>query len=172
MRWLLIAPLVLLAVGVIMYLIGLLRPRTHTARTRLHLTSSPEPVWGVITDHEHWAEWQPGLKRVELLPETEGMTALVAEGSWGEMPMRIEVSDPPRRFVTFLDGGTFSGRWTWELEAAPEGGTVVSLREDGEVGNPLFRTTTIFHDNHKSMLGALRGLAARLGETAEPAKVD
>lgn len=170
MRWFLIAPFVLLALGCLMYLVGLLRPRLHTVRSRLRLASTLEPVWEIVADHEQWADWQPGLKRVELLPETEGMTTLIAEGSWGEMPMRIEACEPPHRLVTFVDGGTYSGRWIWELEAAPDGGTVVTLTEEGEVRNPLFRTATMFHDNHKSMLRALRALATRMGESAEPTR--
>ena len=171
MRWFLIAPVVLFAVGVVMYLLGLFRARSHTVRARARFASPPDTVWKIVADFERWAEWQPGLKRVELLPGVNGMTTLIAEGSWGEMPMRIEVAEPPRRLVTFLDGGTYTGRWTWDLEAVPEGGTIVTLTEEGEVRNPFFRTAMILNDKHKSILAAQTGLAAELRETVTPERI-
>jgi carbon monoxide dehydrogenase subunit G len=171
MRWFLIAPVVLLVLGAVMAGIGLFRPRTHVARARTRLAAAPDAVWNVISDFERWPEWQPGMKRVERLPAGNGPTTLITEGSWGEMPMRIEAFEPATRLVTFLDGGVFTGRWTWQLEAAPEGGTVVTLTEEGEVGNPFFRTMMIFNDNYKTMLGVLGAMGTRLGEAVTPERL-
>lgn len=171
MRWLWITPLILLGVGLLMYGFGMLRPRTHVARTRARYASAPDSVWRVISDFDHWAEWQPGMKRVERLPEQNGPTTLITEGSWGEIPMRIEAFEPPRLMRSYLDGGVFSGRWTWELEADGDG-TVVTLTEEGEVGNPFFRTMMVFHDNYGTMLAVLGALGTRLGETVVPGRLD
>lgn len=172
MRWLLVVPAVLAVLAALVFVVGLFRPRSHVARTRARFASPAASIWAVISDFERWAEWQPGMKRIERLPERDGLPALITEGEWGEMPMEIEVLEPPRRLVTFVDGGVFRGRWTWELEPAAGGGTVVTLTEEGEIDNPFFRAVMIFHDNYKTMLGVQRALAGRLDETVEAERVE
>jgi len=172
MRWVLMGPVVLVFVVALMFVIGYFRPKVHVARTRSRLASSPDAVWNVISDYGHWAEWQPGLKRVDRLPDTEGPTTLITEGPWGEMPMRIEDLTPPSRMITFLDGGAFRGRWTWEIQPAEEGGADVTITEEAEIPNPFFRTLMVFHDNYRTQIEVQRALGRRLGETVEPARLD
>ena len=106
------------------------------------------------------------------LPDRDGKTTLITEGSWGEMPMQIEVSEPPRRLVTFLDGGVFRGRWSWLLEPTPEGGTTLTITEEAEIDNPFFRALMIFNDNYRTMLGMQAALGQRLGESVAASKVE
>jgi uncharacterized protein YndB with AHSA1/START domain len=172
MRWALIVVGVIAVLVVLTFVVGRFRPRAHSARTQGRFASPPDSVWAVISDYQHWAEWQPGTKRVERLPDRGGRTTLITEGTWGEMPMQIEAFEPPRRLITFLDGGVFRGRWIWLLEPTAEGGTSLTITEEAEIDNPFFRALMIFNDNYKTMLGMQRALGRRLGETVEPASVE
>jgi hypothetical protein len=172
MRWVLMGPVVLVIVVGLMFVIGYFRPRAHIARTRTRFASSPRDAWTIISDYRRWAEWQPGLKRVDRLPDTEGPTTLITEGPWGEVPMRIEEMAPPTRMVTFLDGGMFRGRWTWEVSPTENGGSDVTITEEAEIDNPFFRSLLMFRDNYRTQLEVQRALGRRLGETVEPVKLD
>lgn len=52
-------------------------------------------------------------------------------------------SAPPRRFVTRIADKSlrFGGTWTYDLQSTPAG-TRVTIREDGEAYNPVFRVVS------------------------------
>jgi uncharacterized protein YndB with AHSA1/START domain len=161
MRWLLIVGGVLVGLVALTLVVGLLLPAAHTAATRAHYAAPAADVWAAVSDWERWGEWQPEIRTVERLPDRDGHPVLLTSGSWGDMPMEILESDPPRRFVTEVDGGAFRGRWTYELEPA-DNGTRLTITEEGQVSNPLFRAFMIFHDNYATMLEYYRALGERL----------
>ncbi len=172
MRWILWTVAVVVGLVAATAIVGLFRPKRHTARTQSQLGKAPDAVWRVLADYEHWSEWQPDVKRVERLADHDGHTMLKMVGGWGDMPTEITVSEPPRRMVTEVDGGAFRGRWTYELEPTASGGSRVTITEEGEVDNPLFRAMMLFHDNYATMFGYHRALGTRLGETVQPVKAD
>jgi hypothetical protein len=78
--------------------------------------------------------------------------------------------------VTEVDGGAFRGRWTYELEPADDG-TRLTITEEGQVTNPLFRAFMMFHDNHATMFEYHRALGERLNvevvaETVEATAIE
>lgn len=92
----------------------------------------------------------------------------------GSMPLEIAESQPPARLVTRIaspPGAAFGGTWTYEVRAA-DGGSRLTITEDGWVANPLFRfmAHTIF-GVHGTMDGYLKALGTRFGETVEPEHV-
>jgi len=172
MKWVLVVVAVLLALGVVVVLIGLTRPKSHAARTQSKLTHSPEEVWATLADFEHWSEWNPEVRRVVRLPERNGHFAMNVVGSWGEAATEITVWAPPHRLVTDMDAGGFRGRWTYELSPASDGGTVLTVTEEGEVDNPVFRAMMMFHDNHATMMAYHKALGSKLGEAVVPSQVE
>ena len=89
--------------------------------------------------------------------------------------MTIEVigAEEPRRLVTRIvdDGLPFGGTWTYDIVPI-DGGSRVTITEDGWIGNPLFRffARYVFGMN-RTVDEALRGLGERFGETVLPAEV-
>jgi hypothetical protein len=56
----------------------------------------------------------------------------------------------------------FGGTWTYELKAADRG-TALTIREDGEVYNPVFRFVSRYVFGHYATLdGYLKALETRL----------
>jgi uncharacterized protein YndB with AHSA1/START domain len=172
MAWVLRIVVVLGGLVLVVLAIGFMRPKSHTARTRSKLAAAPDVVWAALSDYERWAEWNAEIRNVERLPDRDGRTVLLVEGSWGKAPTTLAVWEPPNRLVTDMGAGGFSGRWTWELSPSSAGGTVLTITEEGVVGNPLFRAMMMLHDNHATMMGYHRALAKRLGEVVEPEKVE
>jgi len=59
----------------------------------------------------------------------------------------------------------FGGSWTYELARTPTGGTSLSITEDGEVYNPIFRFMSKFFFSPVATIEKVqRSLAKKLGE--------
>ena len=55
------------------------------------------------------------------------------------MTLATERSEPPRLLVVRIDPGLpFGGTWTYEVAPVP-GGSTLTITENGEIYNPLFR---------------------------------
>jgi hypothetical protein len=171
-RWLRRGALVIAGIFAALFLFGLTRPESHVASTRARYASAPDVVWSTISDVESWPEWNPEVRSVERMPERNGRPAVNIVGSWGEAPTELTVIEPPTRMRTEMDAGDFSGSWTYELAPAPEGGTLLTVTEEGRVGSPLFRALMIFHDNYATMMEFHRALGARLGEVVAAERVE
>jgi hypothetical protein len=153
------------------FLFGLTRPASHVARTRAHYHSAPEVLWAVLTDFERWPEWNPEVRAVRKLADRDGHPVLDIVGSWGAAATELTVLDPPRRLRTEMDAGGFAGSWSYELVGAEEGGTVLTVTEEGRVDSPFLRALMLFHDNWTTLMTFHRALGTRLGEVVEPERL-
>lgn len=96
------------------------------------------------------------------IDDREGVQIWRLHSGFGEMRADVTL-DPPHRFGVGLDGGSFRGRWDYELEPVGSG-TRLTVVERGVIDNPLVRGMMCFSDPRASMRRFLRGLATRLGE--------
>ena len=105
-----------------------------------------------------------------MQPQSSGPLHFREEGSNGTVNYELAEDVPNQRMVTrILDTDLgYSGKWTYVL--APENGaTRVTITEDGEVSNVLFRFMSRYVFGHTATLdGYLRSLAKRFGESATP----
>ena len=150
----------------IVFGVGAALPQSHVATVRTEISAPPEDVFEAIADYRAHPQWRPSVKRVEDLPAREGKPAWQEIGNTGPLPMELTESDPPSRLVTTIlsEGMPFGGRWIYEIEAAP-GGATVSITEEGEVYNPIFRFVSRFIMGHHGTSSTyLHDLAARFGD--------
>lgn len=164
MKWILVAGLVLVGLIVVVVVIGLLLPQRHRASVSRLVPGTPEEVWGVMTDVATFADWRPGLKRTERLEDREGRPVWREHSSTGPMTLEVTVWEPPGKMVTRIadEGLPFGGTWTYELEPA-EGGTRVTITEDGEIYNPFFRFMARFVFGYEGTARTyLEGLETRM----------
>lgn len=156
-------------VGLILLIacIGLVLPKEHVAASRIVLNQSPDAVWNVLADWERWPGWNKSVTRMERAGDVEGNPVWVMHSSHGELPLAVEELTPPRRIVTRIVGNKlpFGGIWTYEIEPAA-GGCRVTITENGEVYNPLFRflAKTVF-GYHATLEGVLKSLGQKFGES-------
>jgi len=125
--------------------IGWMLPRGHRASKTVVLRSEPAVVFAVITDFAAAPSWRPELKRVEMLPTDHGRTVFKEVSSDGAVTFRVEQMTSPSRLVTRIADASLPFGGTWTFDVAPEnGGTALTITEDGEVYNPLFRFMSRF----------------------------
>lgn len=160
----------LLLVAGIVALIGSRLPKSHVASRSIHLRKSPQEVYAVVRDFGSAPQWRSDVKQmdVEALP---GRPVYFREvGKNGTINYELVEDVPAQRMVTRIrdtDLG-YSGQWTYFF--VPEnGGTRVTIREDGEVSNVIFRFMSRYVFGQTATIDSyLTSLAKRFGEEAVP----
>ncbi len=76
----------------------------------------------------------------------------------GRSRSKLQESEPPRRLVTRITDKTlpFGGAWTFTLQPV-DGGTKLTITENGEVYNPLFRVMSRFVFGHTATIDRYLG---------------
>lgn len=109
--------------------------------------------------------WRKDVKKVELISDGPDGPVWREEGS-NTLSLRTTEWNPPLRLVrTIADKDLgFGGRWIYEL-APQDGGTRVTVTEEGEVYNPIFRfISRLFLNQAATIESYLTALAQRFGE--------
>lgn len=139
MKWLLrIVGLLVVLVG-LMTGIGWLLPVEHQATQSAVIPAPPANVFAAIQDVERFAP----------------------------LEIQIEQSDAPTFMRTRIidPDGAFGGTWTYVL-VPDAGGTLLTITEDGEVYNPIFRFLSRFVFSQTATIEEyLDDLGRRLGPT-------
>ena len=164
LRWTLWILASLVALVGIAFLIGLALPKGHRASRTVTLAAAPAVVFGAISDFARYPDWRSDVKKIDV--QGTGVGAVVREeNSTGTIPYRVEALQPPSRLVMRIADPRlpFGGTWTYELR--PEGaGTSLTLTEDGEVYNPIFRVMQkFFFSPYKTIDTFLENLGKRVG---------
>ena len=166
-----IAALVLLVIVVV--LIGLLLPRTHTAAVEGRYRASPGQVYAAIDNVSNGPQWRTGLQRVEILSAAGEPMRWRETADWGTLTFVHESNDPGRRIVSRIvdEGQGFGGTWTFDIVPAGEGAGL-RVTERGEVSNPLYRFMSRFvFGYYRSAETYVRDLGRHLGEDVIPVRV-
>jgi len=138
LKWLALVVLILGSLVGMMALVGADLPVKHSVSRSVSLKASPQQVWDVISGPP---TWRPDVTRYEDLPPREGHRVWIEYGKAdSKMTYEVVESDPPQRLVTRIADPhlPFGGTWTYEIAPAP-GGATLTITEDGEVYNPIFR---------------------------------
>ena len=165
MMWLLIVGAVMVGVLVAATLWGALLPREHHAQRTARIAQPPASVWAAIADPLAAASWHPDVRSVEPLPPQDGRQRWKEIGS-DAVTYELVADEPPVRRVVRIADDTlpFGGTWTYALTGDGDG-TRLTITEDGEVRNPLFRFLARYAFGHGgTMESYLRALGRRFGE--------
>ncbi len=158
-------------VGIIalIFLIGALLPQAHVASSSIILSQPPDEVWAVVRDLGRYAEWWDDITGVERLADRDGREVWAQRDRRNQtLPIELVEAEPPRRMVTRIadENRPFGGTWTYLVEPTPEG-AIVTITEEGEVYNVLFRFMSRFvFGHHSTQESYLEALAQRFGEEA------
>jgi len=166
LRWPWIAVAILAAVLFALTLLGSLLPSRHVARASITLNQPPDSVWAVIRDFEAYPTWWTRLTAMTRIPGRSTETWAQRDKYGDEIPIEVVESQPARRLVTRIadEDLPYGGTWTYELTASVDG-TTLTITEDGEVHNPIFRLMSRFVFGHYATLDAfLQALGRRFGE--------
>jgi len=136
MRWILFIGAAVAVVVVVVVVIGAMLPKAHSASRTARIALPPDALHALI------------LRKI-------------AEPQ--EYPLRIERDEPPSLIVTRIVGKNlpFGGTWTYRIAPAPDGSDL-TIVEDGEVYNPVFRFMSRFVIGHYATIDAfLKALESR-----------
>jgi uncharacterized protein YndB with AHSA1/START domain len=144
-------------------------PPQHSVTRGIALKQPPEAVWAVITDHAKEPQWRNEVASVTRLADRNGHE-LVEEKYKNGDSLKVETVEsqaPTKLARDVVDNSIFSGRWTYQLQPR-NGGTWLTITEQGKVPNPVFRFVSRFVIGHTTAVDRyLTSLAGRFGENAE-----
>ncbi|MEI8281111.1 MAG: SRPBCC family protein [Armatimonadota bacterium] len=130
---------------------GAMLPIAHVASVEKTLPAEPEKVWKLLTDLENQPKWRSEVKSIRVTSREP--LSWVESSSFGEIPMKIDDEEANKRLVTRIDSTTlpFGGTWTYILSEA-KGYTKLTITENGEVRQPIFRFLSKYVFGHTKTL--------------------
>jgi hypothetical protein len=163
MKWLLIAALAIAGLVILVVVIGVLLPQKHKVSRTVSLHQPAETVWALISGPP---TWRPDVTNYQELPPHDGHRTWSETDKHGQtIPYEAIEATPPRHMVTRITDAKlpFGGTWTYDI--VPSGNAcTLTITEDGEVYNPLFRFVSRFIIGQTATLdGYLKALNAKLG---------
>jgi hypothetical protein len=168
MKWLWIVVLMIAAPLLAIVIVGALLPRAHVASRTVTLSQPPEAVWAVITGPPTWRadihsyqelsprdgyrRWRETDKHNRTITyEAKEETIFLGAASQSRLTTRIADTNLP-----------FGGTWTIDVARAGTG-SQVTITENGEVYNPVFRFVSRYIIGHTASIDAyLNALQAKL----------
>ena len=163
-RTILIVAASLVGLVVLIVAIGAALPVKHTVSRTAPVSAPPDSLFSLITDFAGAPSWRPQVERVELLGLVDGKERFREIGSDGAVLFEVVERSPPSRLVTRIADPKlpFGGQWVFDI--SPSGaGSSVTITEQGEVYNPLFRFMSRFVFGHaRTIERYLRDLRGRL----------
>jgi uncharacterized protein YndB with AHSA1/START domain len=140
MTWLWITLGTLLGLVALVLATGAMIDRKHVATVRETYQASPDEIWTAITTFERMPDWRKGLKQVEVLEPLGGLRRIREHTGFGPMTYVVDEEIPSQKLVLRIADRNqgFGGTWTYQLHKV-EGGTELSITEDGFIDNLLFR---------------------------------
>lgn len=143
---------IMISLGLIilaMFLAGSALPEKHEASVSRDFSSPPDTVWAVLSDFKDWPTWRSDLKEIRL--GHNSFTEVSASGE--EIDYRIEEFSTPERLVTRIATPDlhFGGAWTYEISST-DTGCRLTITEEGEVYNPVFRLISRYVIGHTATM--------------------
>ena len=165
MKWILLVIGAIVVIAGAVIVIGMLLPKNHTVTRTAHFHQPPEQIWTVITGPPGW---RADVRSFEELPSRDGHRMWKEIGKDGQaITYEAVESAPPTRLVTHIADPSlpFGGTWIYEIVPDADGATV-TITENGEVYNPIFRFVSRFVLGHATTIEAyLKALHAKFGES-------
>ena len=170
MKIVLIVLAVVVAIIGLIAIIGALLPRSHMASRAARFRTPADSLWATLTDFAALPSWAPEMTKVERLQDQNGHPVWLHTGRQWSAPMEVVEFTPPRRFILKIADPKlpFGGTWTYQI-APGDGGSTVTITENGEVGPPIMRFLSRFVFGQTSTMdGYLKALGKKYGETVTP----
>lgn len=149
-KTLLLLAVILLVLIVAVAGIGYLLPVEHVATRGAVVARRPGIVHAVLTDVHAFPAWRSGLTGVDVIEVGKRWRERSDDG---DITFELVESRPPDRLVTRIADDTlpFGGTWTFDL-TPDQNGTRVTITENGQVFNPVFRFMSRFIFGHSATI--------------------
>lgn len=160
----------LVLVVLVIALIGSRLPKEHSVTRSVLVHQRPESVYQLCRDFASMSAWRADVRDVKVTTNSNGRLQFREQGKHGAVNYELVEDVPNQRLVTKImdtDLG-YSGQWTYVF--TPEGSnTRVTITEDGEVSNVIFRFLSKYAFGHTASIDAyLTSLGKHFGELVTP----
>jgi hypothetical protein len=138
----------------LMAAIGWTLPIKHTAARTISLNTSPSQLWAIISDFKSSVLWRSELKAVEPIEVEPGSYGWkeISKDNDSITYATIEAVPEQKMIRKIVDKNLpFGGSWTFQL-AGQNNQTQLTITENGEVYNPIFRFMSRFVFGHFASL--------------------
>jgi hypothetical protein len=162
MRWIVWIVAGLAVLVLVVAIVGALIPKAHTASRTARIALPPDALFAVLSDVDRYPSWRPDVTSLERRPDRDGKPAWIEDVGGMKIPLHFERLERPSLLVARIDGDlAFGGAWTYRIVPAP-GGSDLTITENGEVYNVIFRFMARFVFGYHATLDAfIRHLEAR-----------
>ena len=142
---------VMAAAMVAIVVVGASLPTKHTAIGTSIIRATPEQIFRLISGPQ---DWRTDLKEFKFYDENGRHMARETDKHGQTITYEIVQSDPPVTLKrTMADKGLpIGGSWTWRIQPLSGAACEVTITEDGEVYNPLFRFVSRFIMGHRKSI--------------------
>ena len=167
MKIALIVLVALVASVILIVAIGAMLPKQHTASRTVELRATAEQVFALISGQQ---EWRTDLKEYKFFDEGNRHMVRETDKQGQTITYEIVQSQPPSLLKrTIADKNLpFGGSWTWKIQ--PQGkSSTVTITEDGEVYNPVFRFVSKFIMGHTRTIDSYLAILSRAVEESAQA---
>lgn len=149
MKWFIRLLIVVAILIVAMFIMGSSLPEHHLATATREFGAPRDSVWAVLTNFQQWPAWRSGLKEIRM--KDNEFTEVSSDDE--AVMYLIEEFNPPERLVTRIAtlDLPYGGSWTYELTPTA-GGCSLTITENGEVYNPMFRFIANYMIGHSSSM--------------------
>lgn len=163
MKVLLVVLSVFVLLIVVIVVAGAILPRQHTVSRTAVIQATPEHVFALISGPQNWRTdlkeysfFDEGSRHLQRETDKHGQTITYEI---------VELQPPTLRKTTIADTSLpFGGSWTWKVQPQNDG-CAVTITEDGEVYNPIFRFVSRFIIGHTRTIDNYLGM---LTQAASP----
>jgi len=166
LKWILIGGAVLAGLVGVVAIIGTLLPKGHVASRSVRLRTARSTVWQLISNFADQASYRADITKIERRPDQNGHEVWNEVRSNGNMPLETIESVPHQKLVRKIADPKmpFGGTWTFELADSDGGGCVLTVTENGEVYNVIFRAVSKLFDMRATIDAYLKAMGKKLGE--------
>src|SRR5262245_66044189 len=164
MRWIIYIVGGLALLVAVIAIVGAMLPKAHTASRTARVALPPDALYTLLSDVNQYPKWRKDVKSLERLPDRDGRPAWIEEVNGMKIPLYFERMEPPSLLVGRISDPrlAFGGTWTYRIAPAP-GGSDLTITEDGEIHNVIFRFMSRFvFGYHATMDAYIRGLQAHV----------
>ncbi len=156
MYWVIWIVVALVLIVAIVALVGSRLPVAHSVTTTVTIPLAPEALYTTLSDVDRYPAWRKEVKRIERLADRNGMPAWIEHTSSDKLPLAFERMERPSLLVTRITDPAlpFGGTWTYRIMPV-QGGSQLSITEDGEVYNVMFRFMARFVFGHTATIDSV-----------------
>lgn len=148
---------VVVGAGLAVYLIGMFLPAEHVAERTRDIDADVTGVSERVRNVEEQSQWRRGVSRIELMDRQPDKISYTEHSGSDAIAFELVERKHGRAFESRITSTDlpFGGRWLISLE--PIDGnrrTRISIREEGVVHSPPFRTLSRYVFGHTATMDA------------------